>query len=198
MTGKTHIAVGITAALAFVQPRNIKDIMLCIGVSAVGSVISDIDVTTSESRKGVDRVIGITVLVVILIVIIEFNWKFGIISYITNNSDLYDLLIGVAIFLCVCIFGKKQPHRSFMHSISAVFILSSIIYFVLPMVVPFFAIAMLSHIIIDMLNYTNVKILYPLKWGISLDICHADGIVSKFLCTIGIVSTIVLVIYLIV
>ena len=55
---------------------------------------------------------------------------------------------------------------------------------------------MLSHMLIDMLNYKNVRILYPLKFGISLDLCHADGLVSKALFHAGMAVLTIMVLFL--
>ena len=51
MLGKTHMAVGVAAGLLVLQPKNLQELILGTGVSAIGSVISDIDVGTSESHK---------------------------------------------------------------------------------------------------------------------------------------------------
>ena len=50
MTGKTHLSVGTAAAICVTQPQTLSSLLLCLGTAAIGSVISDIDVTTSDSR----------------------------------------------------------------------------------------------------------------------------------------------------
>ena len=94
------------------------------------------------------------------------------------------LLISAVAFIVVCAFGKTQPHRSFLHSILAVILLSGILSMNYPVIARYFAVAMLSHMLVDCLNYINVRLFYPLKGGISLDLCHANGTVSRllFLC----------------
>lgn len=42
-----------------------------------------------------------------------------------------------------------------------------------------FLVGYVAHILADMLNRKEVKILYPLQKGICLKICSADGIVNK-------------------
>ncbi|WP_052378021.1 metal-dependent hydrolase [Robinsoniella sp. KNHs210] len=185
MTGKTHVALGTAAALLIGQPENIREVVLCIGTASVGSVISDIDVSTSEARRDVNKVIAITLLAVIATVFMEYQWKLGITASFMRNSNLVRLVMGMTAFLGVCIFGKSRPHRSFMHSLPAVGILSFILYIIYPILVPYFIISMLSHIAADIFNYKNVRLLYPLKWGISLDLCRADGLISKVLCGAG-------------
>ena len=100
------------------------------------------------------------------------------------------------IFLGVCTFGKNQPHRSFMHSLPALVILSGIVYGIFHDLTPYFFTAMLSNMMIDMLNYKNVRILYPLKFGISLDLCHASGLVSRALFYAGLAVLSVMVLLL--
>ncbi len=185
MTGKTHLAIGTAAALLFGQPENIREVVLCIGTASVGSVISDIDVSTSEVRLDVNKVIGITLLAVLATAFMEYQWKLGITASFMRNSSLVRLMLGMAAFLGVCVFGKSRPHRSFMHSLPAVGILSFILYIIYPVLVPYFVISMLSHIAADIFNYKNVRLIYPLRWGISLDLCRADGWISKVLCGVG-------------
>ena len=50
---------------------------------------------------------------------------------------------------------------------------------------PYFSAAMLSHILIDLLNRRNVRLLYPLKKGFCLGICSADGMVNRALFLAG-------------
>lgn len=191
MTGKTHLAVGTASALFITQPSSLKELMLCVGVASIGSVISDVDVSTSKSRNDLDKITWVVVITIAIITFIEYKWNLGIRSNFEQNSNITRLAVGFLSFIAVCTFGKLQPHRSFMHSILAVMALSSILYVVLPTIILYFAVAMISHILIDILNYTNVRILYPLKFGISLNICHADGIVNNFIFTIALVAFVV-------
>ncbi len=52
-----------------------------------------------------------------------------------------------------------------------------------------FAIGYIAHILADILNKKEIKILFPLKKGIALSLCSADGLVDKLLFTgsIGII-----------
>ena len=62
MTGKTHWAVGTAAALCVARPTELREWVLCVSAAAVGSVISDIDVTTSDSRETLNRITAVAVL----------------------------------------------------------------------------------------------------------------------------------------
>lgn len=184
MTGKTHIAVGIAASLFVTQPENVGKVVVCGAVAAIGAVVSDIDVCTSESSRDLNKIIGISVITAAIVTFLDYQWHFGIINYLKSNNTIIKGLLSAAAFIAVCAFGKTQPHRSFLHSILAVILLSGIIYMNYPTITPYFTVAMISHILIDCLNYINVRLLYPFKGGISLDLCHADGPISDlfFLC----------------
>ena len=105
------------------------------------------------------------------------------------------LLIGMGAILGICIFGKNQPHRSFMHSILAVALLSGATYIILPEIVPYLSISMLSHILIDTLNKKRVHIFYPLPWGIAFNLCKAKGLVNDIIFKVASILTIMSIIY---
>ena len=88
MTGRTHWAVGTAAALCVTQPARLRDWVLCIGAAAVGSVISDIDVTTSDSRETLNRITAVSVLAVAAVGIAEVWWDLGIIRNFDRESSL--------------------------------------------------------------------------------------------------------------
>ena len=185
MTGKTHLAVGTAASLLVTQPSTLKELFICIGVAIVGSVISDIDVSTSESHQTLDWILGLILAVSVLLAFAEARWSLGIFSAILNDSSYSRIFFGTVIFLGICIFGKEQPHRSFLHSILGLALLSMAVYILSPLLVPYFAVAMASHIAIDMLNHKRVKLFYPLPGGIRLGLCSASGIVNDWLFKIG-------------
>ena len=172
LTGRTHWAVGTAAALCVTQPARLRDWVLCIGAAAVGSVISDIDVTTSDSRETLNRITAVSVLAVAAVGIAEAWWDLGIIRNFDRESSIFRLIFGFA-------------HRSFMHSFLGWILLGQITAFIYPAMTPYFSIAMLSHMAIDLLNRRNVRLLYPLKKGFSFGICSADGWVNRNLFLAG-------------
>lgn len=195
MTAKTHVSVGMASTLLITQPKSIKEILLCLGVASVGAVISDIDVSTSEAYEAVNKVIKIVLIAAIVLAFVEYNWSFGIIESFKNDSNIIRLLIGITAILGICIFGKNQPHRSFMHSILAVALLSGATYIILPEIVPYLSISMLSHILIDTLNKKRVHIFYPLPWGIAFNLCKAKGLVNDIIFKVASILTIMSIIY---
>lgn len=192
MLGKTHMVLGITVGLAIMHPENIQELIAGTGTLTIGSVISDIDIGTSESHKDANRIIMLSCIAFIAVAAVEAIFHLGIYQKLMKNSSLIRVIVGMVAFLFLCAFGKEQPHRSFMHSILALVLLTGCIQMIFPLAVPYFAIAFITHLSIDLLNHRDERLLYPLKGGFSLGICSSKGIVNRVLFAIGSVSAVVL------
>lgn len=176
MLGKTHFFIGISTALAVLQPQSVPVLVTGISAAAVGSVISDIDSGTSQAHQEADKVMAVTVSVIGLMLFLEYKFHLGIYERLMKNSSIMRVLTGGILFLIICTYGKDQPHRSFMHSLVAGFMLTCCVNIVYPDAGSYFAVAFLSHLALDLLNYKRVKIFWPLKKGYSLRFCSADGV----------------------
>lgn len=181
MTGKTHLAFGVAITLLAMEPMTFPELCICVGSAAVGAVISDIDIRSSDAHKKADRLMLLLLLVVPILCFVEYKWRLGFIKYFGKIENVPKVLGGLLVFLVVCIMGEKTPHRSFMHSLLAVCLLGGSLYFVYPKIAPSFMVAMLSHIALDIFNYKNVKVMYPLKWGSCFSLCKADGLANKLI-----------------
>ena len=92
------------------------------------------------------------------------SMAFNILNNILARSNMYQFISGLAILVVICIICKELPHRSFTFYTGFI-TFSLIIYYIYhDMMLPF-AIAMSSHIILDMLNKKSVLIWYPFKRG---------------------------------
>ena len=185
MLGKTHMAVGIATSLLILQPDSMDKIVIGTGAAAVGSLISDIDVGTSESHKDADKIIATSFIAVLAVIAVEKIWNIGITERIASNSTLLWGLVSAAVFLAVCGFGKNQPHRSFMHSILALAILSGCVNVFMPVATTYFGVAFASHLAIDLLNKKGERLLFPLSIRFSLGICSSKGLVNWVLFAAG-------------
>lgn len=197
MLGKTHLVIGISATLAIARPQTISGIVLAAGVGAVGALISDIDVGTSRSHKDADKVTIFAVIAILMVIGLDYFLKMEIINRILNDSGVITIVAGFLIFIGTCAWGKEQPHRSFMHSFLALFILSFAISLIWLEIVPYFAIGFLSHQMTDIFNRKKVRLLYPLKGGVCLGLFHAHGIANSIFFTVGCVSSLVEVVSLV-
>ena len=194
MTGKTHAAVGLGTVLAVTQPSTVSGLVLATGTGMLGALISDIDVGTSKSHKDADRITLIAVLLVAAEIALNYFCNFSIWEKIRNDKSVAPVAMGVII--AVCAFGKNQPHRSFMHSIMAMAILSGALSMVSVQLVPYFVVGFASHLVLDCFNRKRVRILYPLPGGIALDFCKAGGFVDSLLFKLGSVAVIFEIVYL--
>ena len=195
MTGKTHLAVGTCAAMMITKPTNIYSALICLSVASIGSVIPDIDAPMSKSRKEINKILAISTVLTIVIFYIEYRYNLGLVRTIIKNNKIARVIIGIFIFLIICLFGRKKPHRSFMHSILALILLSLSVQIIYPRAVLSFETAMLSHIVLDTLNYKKVRIFYPLKFGISIEACKSSGATDRLILAIAITLLIFTIIF---
>lgn len=186
MTGKTHLAVGTAVTLCVTRPDTLSSLLICVGVSLVGSVISDIDVKTSNSRRQLNWIMGCATAIILVAIFVEYQWNIGLFQNVWKSKTIARIVCCFLVFLAICQFGKHQPHRTFMHSLLACLILSQTVHLAFPNVSIYFAISMLSHIFLDMFNKKDVSLLYPMHGGISFKLCTASGIVNKLLFGVGI------------
>ena len=145
MLGKTHLVVGTAITMTIMQPQSFSELLIGLGTSVIGAVISDFDVGTSKSSKAANRIIAISLVTVAIILLLECFGHIGVLKLLQKNSSLMRAVIGALCFIGVCIFGKMQPHRSFMHSFLGLGILSVLVAIILLIAVPYFAIAFLTH-----------------------------------------------------
>jgi inner membrane protein len=185
MLGKTHMAVGIAATLAITQPSGISELVLAVGAGSLGALISDIDVGTSNSHRDADKITALSVVVVLAVFAMDYFCNTQIIERIIGSSGYLRIIAGLLLFIGICAFGKEQPHRSFMHSFLALILLSFALGLIWENAVIYFAVGFLSHLATDIFNKKKVRLLYPLKGGVSLGLFHAYGLANDIFFAVG-------------
>lgn len=145
MTGKTHVIFGTAVTVLLTHPSDWKSLLLCLGAGAVGSCVSDVDVSTSGSHKGFQRLLLLLAAAILVIAGLDVFFQAGIWAMIQQNGLLRSLA-GIAIFLALCLYGEHQPHRSFTHSLAGVAMLGTAVFIMLPQAVWYFACGMATHI----------------------------------------------------
>lgn len=185
MLGKTHMAVGIAATLAITQPSGVSELVLAVGAGSLGALISDIDVGTSNSHRDADKITALSVVVVLAVFAMDYFCNTQIIERIIGSSGYLRIIAGLLLFIGICAFGKEQPHRSFMHSFLALILLSFALGLIWEKAVIYFAIGFLSHLATDIFNKKKVRLLYPMKGGVSLGLFHAYGLANDIFFAIG-------------
>jgi len=185
MLGKTHMAVGIAATLAITQPSGVSELVLAVGAGSLGALISDIDVGTSNSHRDADKITALSVVVVLAVFALDYFCNTQIIERIIGSSGYLRIIAGLLLFIGICAFGKEQPHRSFMHSFLALILLSFALGLIWEKAVIYFAVGFLSHLATDVFNKKKVRLLYPLKGGVSLGLFHAYGLANDIFFAVG-------------
>ena len=185
MLGKTHMAVGIAATLAITQPSGISELVLAVGAGSLGALISDIDVGTSNSHRDADKITALSVVVVLAVFALDYFCNTQIIERIIGSSGYLRIIAGLLLFIGICAFGKEQPHRSFMHSFLGAVMLTGCVDVIYPDAAPYFAVGFLSHLATDIFNKKKVRLLYPLKGGVSLGLFHAYGLANDIFFAVG-------------
>ena len=191
MLGKTHMAVGIAATLAITQPSGVSELVLAVGAGSLGALISDIDVGTSNSHRDADKITALSVVVVLAVFAMDYFCNTQIIERIIGSSGYLRIIAGLLLFIGICAFGKEQPHRSFMHSFLALILLSFALGLIWEKAVIYFAIGFLSHLATDIFNKKKVRLLYPMKGGVSLGLFHAYGLANDIFFAIGSIVAII-------
>lgn len=191
MLGKTHMAVGIAATLAITQPSGISELLLAVGAGSLGALISDIDVGTSNSHRDADKITALSVVVVLAVFALDYFCNTQIIERIIGSSGYLRIIAGLLLFIGICAFGKEQPHRSFMHSFLALILLSFALGLIWENAVIYFAVGFLSHLATDIFNKKKVRLLYPLKGGVSLGLFHAYGLANDIFFAVGSIVAII-------
>ena len=191
MLGKTHMAVGIAATLAITQPSGVSELVLAVGAGSLGALISDIDVGTSNSHRDADKITALSVVVVLAVFAMDYFCNTQIIERIIGSSGYLRIIAGLLLFIGICAFGKEQPHRSFMHSFLALILLSFALGLIWEKAVIYFAVGFLSHLATDIFNKKKVRLLYPLKGGVSLGLFHAYGLANDIFFAVGSIVAII-------
>ena len=102
MLGKTHMTVGIAAALAVTQPASVSEMILAVGIGGLGALISDIDVGTSASHKDADKITGLSVAVIALALFLDKFFHTGIINRVIYSSGYGKMIFGILLFVGIC------------------------------------------------------------------------------------------------
>ena len=184
MMGETHIATGVAAAIALTRPASAEELIVAVAGGALGSVVCDLDARSSRARKDAARARAIALVVVAAA--LAFDWASGGAARGEVAFDLpLQLVAGVAVLVLVGFASRVSAHRSFSHSLLALFAFEVGWLLVLPSAAIPFAVGFLSHIALDVLNHQPVRIFFPLKCGFGLGLFRSKGAAGRALLAIS-------------
>lgn len=165
MTGKTHVAIGITAALAISSNQPVENRLVLVLVSAISSLIPDLDHPKGKLNQK--------------ILLVNNNFH-RILLYLSLGGVFtylyYSMKIRVFLYLGIVSFliGISR-HRGFTHSIVGFLISMSIVKlgvenYGLDCIYTGFNIGYGLHIMADLFTTNGVQLFYPLKNNVSFPI----------------------------
>ncbi len=195
MLKKTHLAVGTAASLCVLQPTTMKELLIGTSVAMLGSVISDMDSEASKTNRYMDVIVTITALVVVGVTAFSMSGRKEIWNWLRSDLVMTPKVITGIAFFIICAFGKEQPHRSFMHSLLGLFALYGCVEVIFPGSAPYFGVAFLSHILLDLLNRKGIRLFYPLQKRICLDVCSSSGWINDILLKLGLWVSVIALVY---
>ncbi len=173
MMAKAHIAIGMAAAYSIIGPDTLQEAMPVVAGSAIGCLICDLD-CENKTEKADSSFWRIATTVIAVVTILEdYLLGGGMVEGLINSGN-YIWCIGIAGFILTCTFASISTHRGFSHSLLALALESAFIWLVFPTMTVPFAIAFMSHVLLDLTNKKSVRLLYPAKKGLCLGWFYAD------------------------
>ncbi len=190
MLSKTHLACGIAASLAILQPQTPKGMAAAVIGGALGGSVPDID--TIKSRTSLDSVItqGAALLIAAGAVFLDWYFHFGILSYLGSHPE--SAATGAVLYLILVIIGFYAPHRGFTHSILAMLLFTAAVRILYPGAADTFAVGYLSHLALDLLNRKPLELLFPVRRGLCLKLCYSNRMANRIFFAAGCILSAVL------
>lgn len=184
MMSKTHIAAGVATALVVAQPQHIREFGIAILGGSIGGVICDLDVKFNNSSKDawLGRFLTMSIAAVILLLDIRLQAGIGRAILSMQTPQQWVGLIGFAAVCACCICSS---HRSFSHSLLALLLFSCALNRIGSPIQFSFVCGFLSHILLDILNKKPVRIFFPFRKGICLNLFYADALANAIFGVLG-------------
>lgn len=194
MMSKTHIAVGVAAALAIAQTGSPESCVAAIVGGSVGGVIADCDITPSRAHK--DALHGRLIVVGVAVIALAADYwaDAGICDFLLEHLGL-PLVAGIGLFVALTFVGGHTEHRSFTHSLAAMALFCFSVWLTCEPLLPYFAIGYASHLVLDVTNKQGIRLFWPLDASVSLGLCRAKGMANKVTLAIGVVAAVLLLAY---
>ena len=184
MMAKAHITVGMAAAAAIMMPRDISRALPVIAGASLGCLICDIDCDNKSEKADSSRWRKVMTAAAIAALIEDHLLDAGIWRSAGQNGS-YLCFAGLAGFILTCTFAGLSNHRGFSHSLLALALESLSLWLIFPVLMKPFAIAFISHQILDIMNKKPVRLLYPVRRGFCLGWFYADRLADKLFAAGG-------------
>ena len=184
MTGKTHLAAALALSFALLRPDTTGACFGTLAGAALGGVICDIDRQPSGNRQA-QRVISLTALgIAAAAFAADYATGGGLIDSVFAGAGAIQV-VGLGLFLTLCLLGVATAHRSFTHSLAALALLSGTLALAARPLCEPFAVACASHLLLDLTNRRGLPLLFPLKRRWCLGWFRSDGAADRLLFSLS-------------
>ena len=173
MLGVTHLAVGMGAALTLAQPATFGECFTAAIGGAVGGVLADVDTMKNDTKLGATKAQAFAAMLAASLLILDSLLKSGVWTEIRKQSD-ETLIRGGIIFGILWLVGYFSNHRSFTHSLGAMFLFTWAVSQLCPSMSISFLTGYASHLVLDLLNKRPLKLFYPLDRGICFGVFYSN------------------------
>lgn len=189
MTGRTHLAVGVAAALVAAGPEaSLATLAAAAAGGAVGAVLPDLDVrdTAHPWRERLSRVGAAALLVAALALDAAHG---GEMARQAAERGLGTVALGLVILAALACAARLSAHRSFSHSLAALAGFTGATMLACPPLAPSVSLGFASHLVLDALTHRGLRLLWPLRRTLSLGLCKTGGIADACLLVASLVAT---------
>ncbi len=198
MLGKTHAAAGVATALLFSNSTGIVGVGLSAAFGCIGALLPDVDSKNSIANKKLDFVIKVTALASVAIAALLFivhGRSMEVASANKINSSALVKVIAFISLLCISFIGSKTPHRSFTHSLEFTALTTLCVYFIYSKAALPFAIGILSHLALDLLNKKKLSLVWCLRIRAGFGLVPANGQTNAFCYYLFVLASIILAVW---
>lgn len=189
MMGVTHIWVGTMAAVLLMEPKSPEECLAALIGGAMGSIACDIDLGAKTHQSDTSRSRQLAGGIVLACIMADSFFCIRLMHRICTG-DSKTLAAGLVSLLLLCLWGWNQPHRGGCHSLLTLALFTRSVDMIFSMLARPFMVAMASHLVLDLLNCSPIRLLYPLGGRWCLGLCRADGWLDRHLKHIGVIGTI--------
>ncbi|MBR3017995.1 MAG: metal-dependent hydrolase [Clostridia bacterium] len=192
MMSRTHLAVGMAAALAVCRPDNLGGIFAAVIGGASGGVFCDIECDAGQPMR--DALLGRMNAGGITAVLLAADWllKTGVWAGILSQSAA-SLGTGLVAFIITFLIGRLCRHRGFTHSLLFVFLISYGLFCFSPDIGIPALIGGLSHLLLDTLNKKPVPWFFPIGRGFCLRLFYANRTANTVFLWAGFAASVALI-----
>ena len=184
MLAKAHITVGMAAAFSVIMPEDAAEALPVIAGASLGCLICDIDCDNAVERTDSSHWRKVMACIAAVSLAADHLLDAGMWRTLAQSSA-YVWAAGIAVFVLTCAFASVSSHRGFSHSLAALVLETVSIHLVFPAAAVPFAIAFITHLLLDIMNKRPVRLLYPLRKGFCLGWFYADRLADKVFAAAG-------------